>query len=57
MDEDDPGKNDLDLHILDSNGDIYRTSTGSEIYEIVTLPLRAHTMLRLRLTVESQDMC
>ena len=37
-DEDDPGKNDLDLHILDSNGDIYRTSTGSEIYEIVTLP-------------------
>jgi serine protease len=37
-DEDEPNKNDLDLYVLDSNGGIYNSSTGSETYEIVTLP-------------------
>lgn len=37
-DEDEPNKNDLDLYVLDSNGGIYNSSTGSETYEVVTLP-------------------
>ena len=37
-DEDNPNLNDLDLYILDSDGEPFRTSTGSEWYETVTLP-------------------
>ncbi|MDA0345396.1 MAG: S8 family serine peptidase [Proteobacteria bacterium] len=37
-DENDPSLNDLDLYILDSSGEIFRTSTGSDWYETVTLP-------------------
>ncbi|MDC0365286.1 S8 family serine peptidase [Gammaproteobacteria bacterium] len=37
-DEDEPDKNDLDLHVLNSNGIVIASSTGSETYEVVTLP-------------------
>ena len=37
-DENEPDKNDLDLYVLNSNGIVINSSTGSETYEVVTLP-------------------
>ncbi len=37
-DEEDPESVDLDLFILNEDGEIYRSSTGTDYYETVTLP-------------------
>jgi serine protease len=38
FDEDDPSKNDLDIIVLNSNGEEVARSSGAEYYDIVTLP-------------------
>ncbi len=38
FDEDDPAKNDLDIIVLNSNGEEVGRSSGAEYYDIVTLP-------------------